>query len=219
MVAPTSSSSPLSILPLRHLSGGTGPVGAATNPGLVSPIDSQPDLRKDVLLSVTSLAVPALQQQYSSASAGPMPFQYHERPNVPAPIIPRPPGMCLHHVGFHSSSVGAFSHKAFLDFFHFSATGTVILPDIDSSTADAAAITFDLGGPVRLNRFVRRLHDMLVIEKESGIVEWRRGLLVLFSTDAFTQKILPKYFNTRNFKTFRRQVRRYMMIENLMAGV
>ena len=59
----------------------------------------------------------------------------------------------------------------------------------------------------RLNKFVRRLYDMLVREKHSGIVEWRRGLLVLFSTDAFSKKILPKYFNTRNFKTFRRQVR------------
>ena len=60
---------------------------------------------------------------------------------------------------------------------------------------------------VRLNKFVRRLHDMLLTEKDSGIVEWRRGLLVLFSTDAFSKTILPKYFNTRNFKTFRRQVR------------
>ena len=59
----------------------------------------------------------------------------------------------------------------------------------------------------RLNKFVRRLHDMLVREKHSGIVEWRRGLLVLFSTDDFSKRILPKYFNTRNFKTFRRQVR------------
>ena len=61
-------------------------------------------------------------------------------------------------------------------------------------------------GGVRLNKFVRRLHDMLIAEKESGIVEWRRGLLVLHSTDAFAKTILPKYFNTRNFKTFRRQV-------------
>lgn len=61
----------------------------------------------------------------------------------------------------------------------------------------------------RLNKFVRRLHDMLIREKHSGIVEWRRGLLVLFSTDAFSKKILPKYFNTRNFKTFRRQLNYY----------
>jgi hypothetical protein len=60
---------------------------------------------------------------------------------------------------------------------------------------------------LRLNKFVRRLHEMLKAEKDSGIVEWRRGLLVLFSTDAFAKTILPKYFNTRNFKTFRRQVR------------
>jgi hypothetical protein len=60
---------------------------------------------------------------------------------------------------------------------------------------------------LRLNKFVRRLHDMLKAEMNSGIVEWRRGLLVLFSTDAFAKTILPKYFNTKNFKTFRRQVR------------
>jgi hypothetical protein len=65
------------------------------------------------------------------------------------------------------------------------------------------------GGPVRLNKFVRRLHDMLMAEKDSGVVEWRRGLLVLYSTDAFSKRILPKYFNTRNFKTFRRQLNYY----------
>jgi hypothetical protein len=50
---------------------------------------------------------------------------------------------------------------------------------------------------------------MLQTEKDSGIVEWRRGLLVLFSTDAFSKQILPKYFNTKNFKTFRRQLNYY----------
>lgn len=64
-------------------------------------------------------------------------------------------------------------------------------------------------GGARLNKFVRRLHDMLVAEKDSGIVEWRRGLLVLHSTDAFAKSILPKYFNTRNFKTFRTQLNYY----------
>ena len=62
---------------------------------------------------------------------------------------------------------------------------------------------------MRLNKFVRRLHDMLQSEQNSGIVEWRRGLLVLHSTDAFAKTILPKYFNTRNFKTFRRQLNYY----------
>jgi hypothetical protein len=62
------------------------------------------------------------------------------------------------------------------------------------------------GGGARLNKFVRRLYDMLQAEKDAGIVEWRRGLLVLHSTDAFAKTTLPKYFNTRNFKTFRRQV-------------
>lgn len=61
----------------------------------------------------------------------------------------------------------------------------------------------------RLNKFVRRLHDMLQSEKDSGVVEWRKGLLVLHSTDTFAKQILPKYFNTRNFKTFRRQLNYY----------
>jgi HSF-type DNA-binding len=59
------------------------------------------------------------------------------------------------------------------------------------------------GSKSRLNKFVRRLHDMLVAEKDSGIVEWRRGLLVLHRTDEFALKLLPKYFGTSNFKTFR----------------
>lgn len=63
--------------------------------------------------------------------------------------------------------------------------------------------------PGRLNKFVRRLHEMLLLEQSSGIVEWRKGLLVLHSTDAFTKRILPKYFGTKNFKTFRRQLNYY----------
>jgi len=62
---------------------------------------------------------------------------------------------------------------------------------------------------MRLNKFVRRLHDMLQSEQQGGIVEWRRGLLVLHSTDTFSRQILPKYFNTKNFKTFRRQLNYY----------
>lgn len=65
------------------------------------------------------------------------------------------------------------------------------------------------GSSPRLNKFVRRLHDMLSKEKDSGLVEWRRGLLVLKSTGYFAKHILPKYFNTRNFKTFRRQLNYY----------
>lgn len=59
---------------------------------------------------------------------------------------------------------------------------------------------------------MRRLHDMLVNEKDSGVVEWRRGLLVLQNTDVFAKQILPKYFNTRNFKTFRRQLNYYAFV-------
>lgn len=59
---------------------------------------------------------------------------------------------------------------------------------------------------MRLNKFVRRLHDMLVAEKDGGVVEWRRGLLVLHDIVKFSKEVLPKYYNTQNFKTFRRQV-------------
>lgn len=62
-------------------------------------------------------------------------------------------------------------------------------------------------GTPRLNKFVRRLYGMLEAEQGSGLVEWRKGLLVLYSTDNFAKKLLPQYFNTQNFKTFRRQVR------------
>ena len=63
---------------------------------------------------------------------------------------------------------------------------------------------------VRLNKFVRRLHDMLIAERGRGVVEWRRGLLILHSIKSvFPEEILPKYFNTRNFKTFRRQLNYY----------
>ena len=61
----------------------------------------------------------------------------------------------------------------------------------------------------RLNKFVRRLYDMLCNERNTGLVQWRRGLLVLLDTKVFAKHILPKYFNTRNFKTFRRQLNYY----------
>ena len=61
----------------------------------------------------------------------------------------------------------------------------------------------------RLNKFVRRLHDMLTAERNGEVVEWRRGLLILHSIDDFTNIVLPKYFVTRNFKTFRRQLNYY----------
>jgi hypothetical protein len=214
-VAPQPSPSFLSIFPFHHLSHGVDPVGAATNPGLVSPTDSQPALLKNVLLSVTSHAIPTLQQHNSIAATVPTSFSNQGRFNESALIASRPPGKFWRGAGMASAEL-VFSLTyifCFGVFFSFSSTGPFILPKIPNCSAEVSPITVELGGPVRLNKFVRRLHDMLVVEKDSGIVEWRRGLLVLFSTDAFTQKILPKYFNTRNFKTFRRQVRRKREIE------
>jgi len=83
---------------------------------------------------------------------------------------------------------------------------------LPKKNASATKGTKNSTGSLRLNKFVRRLHDMLVNEKDSGVVEWRRGLLVLQNTDVFAKQILPKYFNTRNFKTFRRQLNYYAFV-------
>lgn len=83
------------------------------------------------------------------------------------------------------------------------------VPSLQLSPMLSSETTPKRTGPTRLNKFVRRLHDMLQSEQDSGIVEWRKGLLVLHSTDTFTKKVLPKYFNTKNFKTFRRQLNYY----------
>lgn len=62
----------------------------------------------------------------------------------------------------------------------------------------------------RLNKFVRRLHEMLLSEQGRGVVEWRRGSLILHSINTiFAKEILPKYFGSQNFKTFRRQLNYY----------
>lgn len=61
----------------------------------------------------------------------------------------------------------------------------------------------------RQTKFVRKLYTMLSQEGSKGVVEWRRGVLVLFSIERFTEELLPKYFNTHNFKTFRRQLNYY----------
>ena len=50
---------------------------------------------------------------------------------------------------------------------------------------------------------------MLTQERSKGVLHWKRGVLVIYSMDKFTNELLPKYFNTRNFKTFRRQLNYY----------
>ena len=85
-----------------------------------------------------------------------------------------------------------------------------IVPPPSPSSSKRSKSTTSTGSG-RLNKFVRRLYDMLAVEQGSGVVEWRRGLLVIYSTDSFTKKLLPKYFNTRNFKTFRRQLVRRLL--------
>lgn len=90
----------------------------------------------------------------------------------------------------------------------FTSSEPMTEPNKPSASASSVLPRLTPNG-LRLNKFVRRLHDMLQAEKKTGIVEWRRGLLVLHSTDAFARMILPKYFNTRNFKTFRRQLNYY----------
>ena len=85
-----------------------------------------------------------------------------------------------------------------------------VVPPPSPSSSKRSKSTASTGSG-RLNKFVRRLYDMLAVEQGSGVVEWRRGLLVIYSTDSFTKKLLPKYFNTRNFKTFRRQLVRRLL--------
>ena len=81
------------------------------------------------------------------------------------------------------------------------------------ATSNHTHLSLDRNGStnnnIRLNKFVRRLHDMLVAEQTGKVVEWRRGLLVLHNIDEFANIVLPKYFNTRNYKTFRRQLNYY----------
>lgn len=54
---------------------------------------------------------------------------------------------------------------------------------------------------------------MLTDEKGKGVVDWKQGVLILHSTEQFTAEVLPKYFNTRNFKTFRRQLNYYGKVD------
>lgn len=83
-----------------------------------------------------------------------------------------------------------------------------------AAVVSSASFSSSSSGPVfqtsaRLNKFVKRLHDMLQAERGAGTVEWRKGLLVLHSTSDFAENTLPKYFKTKNFKTFRRQLNYY----------
>ncbi len=64
-------------------------------------------------------------------------------------------------------------------------------------------------GALRMNKFVQRLHTALKIEYGNDTVSWKKGCLVLHSTETFATDILPKYFKTNNFKTFRRQLNYY----------
>lgn len=108
-----------------------------------------------------------------------------------------------------SSSVGSHGSNGPSDDSSSSTTSTSTTP---RAMSGSQPLPLPVPQRLRLNKFVLRLHDMLRLEKDSGIVEWRRGLLVLHSTDAFAKSILPKHFNTRNFKTFRRQLNYYGFI-------
>lgn len=90
-----------------------------------------------------------------------------------------------------------------------SSSTTTTTPPADTSPKPSTTRPNSAGGGSRLNKFVKRLHDMLQAEKDGGVIEWRKGLLVLHSTADFAKHILPKFFNTKNFKTFRRQLNYY----------
>ena len=98
------------------------------------------------------------------------------------------------------AAIAASNHQA-------SGTGGCSTSHANTNNNNSATTIF------RLNKFVRRLYDMVKAEQDKGVVEWRRGLLVLHSTATFTKHILPKFFNTRNFKTFRRQLNYYGFVD------
>lgn len=165
-----------------------------------------PDTVQQSLVSlVHPLAGPALVSPDSSRGNSKHNFALPESPTLPTISI-RPQDNAATTLavteGLISSDIQILAPRSVLKPKPTSGGPLPTLPQIGS------APTTSHGG-VRLNKFVRRLHDMLVAEKESGVVEWRRGLLVLHSTDDFAKMILPKYFNTRNFKTFRRQLNYY----------
>ncbi|GMH86248.1 hypothetical protein TrVE_jg9110 [Triparma verrucosa] len=90
-------------------------------------------------------------------------------------------------------------------------------PQLQSLTSHAAASTITgetkftkpAQGALRMNKFVQRLHTTLMQEAGRDTVTWEKGCLKLHSVDDFTRDILPAYFKTSNFKTFRRQLNYY----------
>lgn len=102
------------------------------------------------------------------------------------------------------SSLSGVDYRTYADKVH-KVKGNDTLIDTVKKRSDVA----EKNNAFRLNKFVRRLYDMLCNERNTGLVQWRRGLLVLLDTKVFAKQILPKYFNTRNFKTFRRQLNYY----------
>ena len=93
------------------------------------------------------------------------------------------------------------------EFSHFIVLNSYVINLTEKCSNSSYFIKFH--DPPRLTKFVRRLHTMLTQERSKGVIEWRRGLLVLYSMEAFTNELLPRYFNTHNFKTFRRQLNYY----------
>jgi hypothetical protein len=164
---------------------------------------STPDVVDDALAATDLAQHHRSLQNASEASSGSL---APPRNAIKAMLAPRPgeSSICLSRTVVLTLENTLFAQLLFLFLItaHAAAIPKGLPPPIPLITSQKSKSICrpNSGGP-RLNKFVRRLHDMILAEKDSGIVEWRRGLLVLFSTDIFAKKLLPKYFATKNFKT------------------
>ena len=81
--------------------------------------------------------------------------------------------------------------------------------DMEEKITGETQFTKPAQGALRMNKFVQRLHNALKNEAGNNKVSFNKGCLILHCTETFAVDILPKYFKTSNFKTFRRQLNYY----------